>query len=418
MNTHPDVQQRPAQPQFRAGRMDSYITTRPFTLGNTGVTVPSGAEILFDGTKAHVDGAEYTLPFLRGAVKAGWMVLADAYNPDDPRYSQKTRAHIQVRPPKGGNPLDPQPRMAIVTTESDEREVGNVRQHAASTERGNRGYVRGQTPVNVTIRGVEAGQLVRTQRGMMEVEVQDGVTLDRELQTPAGERSKERLDLTSEKAAQALRVAQNAQVKPGQGISEDEMLDRMSEEDRAEYLARKDALRSQYVTDPAPTAALPRPASRQVVFRVASTKNGQHEGMSFTNTVGGGVQIGDASDGEVVGRVHGNDEVETFEQEGIKFTTTNASARKRPVVNSQTHVASSEPAAPVPAHLDVRRSIAKAVCPDFPANYDFALSPKKKLARLQADYEDRTDVLRAVFAAESDDMKALLIQEFPQAFAA
>jgi hypothetical protein len=39
------------------------------------------------------------------------------------------------------------------------------------------------------------------------------------------------------------------------------------------------------------------------------------------------------------------------------------------------------------------------------------------MARLQADYENRPDVLRAVFAAEGDEMKSILMQEFPQAFA-
>ena len=69
------------------------------------------------------------------------------------------------------------------------------------------------------------------------------------------------------------------------------------------------------------------------------------------------------------------------------------------------------------ASADVRRLVAKQLCPDFPENYNFTLDPKKKLARLQADYEDRHDVLKAVFAAEGDDFKMLLLQEFPQAFA-
>ena len=59
--------------------------------------------------------------------------------------------------------------------------------------------------------------------------------------------------------------------------------------------------------------------------------------------------------------------------------------------------------------------IAKAVCADFPDNYDFAVPVKKRMARLQADYENRPDVLRAVFAAEGDEMKSILMQEFPQA---
>jgi len=65
---------------------------------------------------------------------------------------------------------------------------------------------------------------------------------------------------------------------------------------------------------------------------------------------------------------------------------------------------------------DFRLKVARQLCPDFPTNYDFAQNQRKKLARLQADYEDRPDVIRAVFAAESDDFKSLLLNEFPQAF--
>jgi hypothetical protein len=65
----------------------------------------------------------------------------------------------------------------------------------------------------------------------------------------------------------------------------------------------------------------------------------------------------------------------------------------------------------------VCRKIARAICADFPDNYVFTDSPKKKLARLQADYEDRPDVIRAVAAAETDgEVKRRLIEEFPEAF--
>jgi hypothetical protein len=60
--------------------------------------------------------------------------------------------------------------------------------------------------------------------------------------------------------------------------------------------------------------------------------------------------------------------------------------------------------------------VAKAMCADFPPNYDFAAPAKKRVARLQADFEDRPDVIRAAFAAENDEVKQLLVNEFPQAF--
>ena len=65
--------------QFRANSFLTFITTRPFTLGQSGNQVRAGTEILFDGTKAIVEGTEYpSLPFLRGAVKAGSNPLADS----------------------------------------------------------------------------------------------------------------------------------------------------------------------------------------------------------------------------------------------------------------------------------------------------------------------------------------------------
>jgi hypothetical protein len=106
----------------------------------------------------------------------------------------------------------------------------------------------------------------------------------------------------------------------------------------------------------------------------------------------------------------GKPQIQEFEEDGVKFTTTNGPKRR-----DQPHPRSAEAQQPVMLRdgtAEVRRQVAQQLCPDFPANYDFAASPKKKLARLQADYEDRPDVLKAVFAAETDAFKALLVQEF------
>lgn len=406
---------------YRLGQPYRFIATKPFTLGQTGVQVRAGTEIFFDGTKAQVEGSEYTLPYLRGAAKAGWMVLAEEYDENDPAYQRRTSANIQVRhATQGGNPMNPQQRMTIATTESDEREVGNARQHAARTASQNKGYVRGQTPVNA----LQPGTLVRSQRGIMEVELQDGIEVpNRTLMTPSGERAKhQRLDLTTEDAARALHLAKNVAIQPGEGQTEDEMLAKMDEFQQAEYLSHKEALRAQYVNEPIaqPSAPIVRPSSRQVVARVKpGVRNGQQEGMRFTNSIGaGGVQIGDQSDGEIIGRVHRQDEIAEFEQEGIKFSTTNGPRRPQAHQAPEQLFASAATPPPMPAHLDVRRQIAKTLCLDFPDNYDFNLSPKKKLARVTADYEDRPDVIRAIYAAEGDDFKALLVQEFPHAFQA
>lgn len=401
------------------GRMRAFVATRTFVLGTTNVTLTRGTEVLFDGVTIEVDGIQHRVPIMRGAIKARWLVPMEEYNDNDPSYDRGVRADIGVRPAKGGNPLEHQPRMQITTTESDEREVRNVREHADRTAANNR-VVRNQT-----VSGVQTGQRVQSQRGLMVVEDQDGVEVDRQLVTPAGERAKQtRIDLTTNRAVEAMRVARDVTVQPGEGLSEDGMLARMNPEDREAYLAEKDAYRSRYVEDGGAglTTNLPRPESNRVVARVKSAAaTTRHEGgVSVRTTVGGNasLSIGDETDGTVVGRIRPTHD-EVVVQEGIQFRNSNLHAKQSSDGGSsvpQRVVASAAAPPVVPFHVDVRRKIAKAVCPDFPDNYDFAFSPKKKLARLQADYEDRKDVLHAVYAAESDDMKALLIQEFPQAF--
>jgi len=56
------------------------------------------------------------------------------------------------------------------------------------------------------------------------------------------------------------------------------------------------------------------------------------------------------------------------------------------------------------------------LCSDFPGDYDFNEHWKRRLARIQLNYSDRLDVVRAIFAAESDDFKRLVLEEFPAAF--
>jgi hypothetical protein len=114
----------------------------------------------------------------------------------------------------------------------------------------------------------------------------------------------------------------------------------------------------------------------------------------------------------VVAKIKSSDVKTTRVEDGITFSNTN--------VPDQTHTPRPRAAAVQTPEVspDIRLRIAQAWCPDFPSSYDFSASPKKKLARLQADFEDRPDVLRAVFAAESDEFKAQLVAEFPQAFSA
>jgi hypothetical protein len=41
---------------FRAGQVQTFIATRSFSLGATGVTVPEGSEVQYDGTSVSYAG--------------------------------------------------------------------------------------------------------------------------------------------------------------------------------------------------------------------------------------------------------------------------------------------------------------------------------------------------------------------------
>lgn len=370
----------PTQIQYRKGNMMTFVAARSFALGASGQNIAKGDEILFDGSTVEVAGETYNMPQLKGAISRGWVVLAQEFDMDDVSAEIPQTANVQVRhATQGGNPMNPHSvnRVSMTTAETDEREVGNIRSHADQTNVRNASYRRGTALNNGA-------------------ELQDGVPV-RTLKTLAGEKAKHaKTVLTSGSAAEAIRAAQSVTIDPGQGISESEMLERMDEQSREEYLTDKASRRAQYVDD----------APVKVVGRVKkSSENDTREGITAKVTTGGGVAIGDVS-----GMDTDKAQLREIEQDGIKFRTTNG-----PKDREQAHPRSQEAQQPIVLRdgtAEVRRQIAQQLCPDFPDNYDFADSPKKKMARLQADYDDRPDVLKAVFAAETDAFKALLVREF------
>lgn len=377
----------PDQIVFKLGQRQHFIAARTFALGKTGVSVPKGADVMYDGSVAEFGGAEYPVPELRGAIRVGWLVPQSTYDEEDTSAERPLAANIQVGSAVGGNPFERQqrPRTAMnAATESDEREVGNTRNHASAVTQRNTTYKRG-TPLNA--------------QGM---ELQDGVPV-RKLKTAAGERAKnQRQVLTGSNAASIIQEAEKeAKIDPGRGITEEEMLERMSPDEAAQYVATKNARKAQYLETDAP-----------VVGKVVSAEKTKKEAGGVTSTVStskGSQDIFDAT-----GMDPGKPVIKTIERDGMKFTTTNGPSEKE-----QPSPRAAEAQKPVmlkDGSVEVRRMIAKQLCPDFPTNYDFAASPRKKLARLQADYEDRPDVIRAVFAAEADDFKATLMSEFPGAF--
>jgi hypothetical protein len=358
---------------YRAGTPHKFIATRSFSLGNTGQTVPDGAEIEFDGSVVSYAGlAPVSMPQLRGAVKMGWLVLADDFDPMAPPPPPQM-AGIQMRAADGGNPMDPKPRREVTaaTVEDEEREVANVSQHAARTAARNQtNYRRGSEN-----RALPAGSVI--------VEEQDGIPV-RTLNTPTqtgGDVTQARSAIAAAKAA--------AKIKPGEGQTREQMIAKMSDEERAEYAQDVGARTAAY--DPERAA--------QVVAQIDSgPRTVEREGMKVTNEVGGGTAITD------LGGTGATPGTEVVVEEGVKFTRTKGVKKPTPpsAGNGDTEQA---------------RIIARSICKDFPDNYVFSDPIRKKIARLQADYDDRPDIIKAVAAADTDpDVRAKLLKEFPEAF--
>lgn len=410
----------PNQIRFRANEPQAFVATRNFTLGNTGATIPKGAEVLFDGSTVEFAGQKYSFPQLRGAIKLDWVVQPEVYDASDPNYGRPERANIQVRhATQGGNPMAPQPKMTISTTEADEREVMNTKRHAQQIRDTNRAYVRGN-PVTV-----QPGDTVLSRQGFEVVEEQDGVEIPgRSFKTASGDRSmKTATTLTAESVGAVLQRASNVTIEAGRGVTMEERLALMSDEEREVYLAERAADREATLAAmPPEQQAAERAAQsireRKVISQVRKAPVQRTEGILLTPDVGHGVEVADPTG------YGGRAKESVIVEDGITFRTTNGPERHTQAASNRSAVAPA-PAAPAQAKPtlpeappEVRKRIAKAVCSDFPDNYDFALPVRKRMARLQADYEDRPDVIQAVFAAEGDEMKALLIQEFPRAFQA
>jgi len=361
------------QIKFKTGVFQEFMATRSFAMGATNVTVAKGSELEFDGSTVRYGGATHSFPQLRGAVSSAWLVPTAEYDSDNSSYGQPVSANIKMRPPTDSGA----PAKAMVTLETDERVVMSSADHAANTRDQNR------------------SRSAPTTRRAGAADSQDGVEV-RTLKTAAGSRAMNtRTVLTAESAGSALRDAESVQIKPGRGLSQDEMLSRMDPEERESYLASKASIKSRYVDDDAPETV--------TVGKVVTAKVREAEGMKLTQQVGGGVEIADM--GGVGG---GKAKASTVTEDGITFKNTNGPENK-PKPHHRAEQAGINNAA-------ARLQVAKALCPEFPVSYDFSAPERKKLARLQADFEDRPDILRAVFAAETDSFKARLVEEFPQAF--
>lgn len=404
-----------AQIKFVPGQFQSFITTRKFALGNSGAEVQDGMEVLFDGTTAEVAGTRFTLPQLRGAVKAGWLVPAESY--DAEAVVVRPSANIQVRPAvnMNSNPLAPPQRSPITTAETDEQVVMTRGQRTAAAQQQTQQARGNRTAAAQPARG--AG-VARSFNGNLDVDAggaEYGIPVGRTLLTPA----KAVTEVTRDSVGQAIMAADKVKVQPGQGITEEEMLSRMSPEDQEAYLAKKEAARAGVTSRLNPNYSGPavtqyeKPAhGSRVVGSVKTARTQSSEGISAKVTTGGGTEVYDPTG------TGGQVQETVVESEGIRFSNTNGPKKGfqplQPAAVEEPTVSKIEK----DGTAEARKQIAKAICPDFPADqYNFSDHWKRRLAMIRLNYEGRADIIRAIFAAESDDFKKVLFEEFPDVFA-
>lgn len=432
------------QIKFVPGKPERYISTKSFQLGGTGQSVMDGMEIFFDGTNVELNGNRFILPTLRGAITKGWLVRAEEYDPDQ-EPAPAVSANIGVRSANdlGQNPLSPARRNSIVTVESDERVVMSRGERTAQTN---------QRTADVRATQGRAGAAVVRGRDVDAGGSEFGVPVQRTFQTAARTAS----EVTPGSVGQAIRQADQVKIQPGTGVSEDDLIAHMSEEEREQYYEEKEARKADvltrapgYIPPPAITsnlashnqpgmqrqASAPRTPARQAVSsvvqvgRVAPSQVKVSEGITCGVTTGGGTEVFDAS---------GTDQKaaeSTTVVDGITFRNTNgpkkayqnaAPASQEPVQRTVTEMVSQPQVAAYQEDsqsridrdgtADTRRMVAKSLCNDFPMDYSFSDHWKKRLARIRLNYEERQDIIRAIFAAESDEFKKLLLGEFPEVF--
>jgi hypothetical protein len=261
-----------------------------------------------------------------------------------------------------------------------------------------------------------------------------GIEVERQFKTPA----RTSLEVTPNTVGVAIRDAELVKIQPGAGISEGELLAKMTDEERAVYVAEKEARKGDiqsrtpgYVpppvvttnlasmnqpgmrSQPQPKAQVITPSATPVVGKVASTQSKVQDGISVGLTSGGGVETFDASGST------GQATESVLEHEGITFRNTNGPKKgfgMAPALEATPSDAEPKSRIDNDGTADYRRMVAKSLCKDFPDDYSFSDHWKRRIAMIRLNYEKCPEVIRAIFAAESDEFKKLLIEEFPEAF--
>lgn len=426
------------QIKFRPGTMIKFFSTKSFALGSTGYNVTDGMEVLFDGTTVEFSGNRFTLPGLRGAIKAQWLVLPEEYDAImESGGVGPVSANVQVRSTSdlGQNPMQPARKGMIATVESDERIVMSRGDRAESVQQARtaQNQARDQArPSGGVARAFGSG------KGIDVGGAEFGTPVARTFTTPA----KQTPEVTPNSVGQAIMAADKVKVQPGQGMSESEMLSRMSDDDREAYLSEKEARKADvlsrtvgYEREERSTSNLAsnnqlgsqvkQASAPRTVGRVSGHKVSTTEGFTTTLATGRGVEIADLS-----GMDDAPARQDTVSSEGMTFRNTNGPRKAfKPVVSSDSAEASTDADYIVPVRheepqsridkdgtADTRKLIAKSICKEFPDDYDFSAHWKRRLATIRLNYEGNFEVIRAIFAAESDDFKKLLLEEFPEAF--
>ena len=386
-------------------QLREYTVTNTFQLGQTGQNVERGQTILWDGYGiVEIDGQQLREPKMRGAAKMGWLVPSESFDPGDFTATIPRPAGMSMRPSDGGNPLNPTNRhIPQVVPSAQDRSVMNVAEHSSQTAAINVNPPRGlraAQPGNYRGMGTayHGGNFV----GGNSVDAAQVSVVDRTFQSPA----KSSTDFTKVSPGEALARAESVKIQTRPGLTREQMLSQLVPEEQQAYLADTASLSSGHYDQPVQVVANVRKPSR----------SGETEGIQYQTTTSGGAVIQDGS-----AMSHGGKpDVQVVESEGILFTNTNGPKKDVTPVAAPPVPVAAPPVAEVSissTDAAVRKSIAKRMCEDFPEIYDFTVPEKKRLSRVIADFEDRPDVILAIYSAETDSMKSKLVAEFPQAFA-
>lgn len=392
----------PTQIQFVRNNPHTFIAVKKFALGNTGIDVVPGDEVEFDGSLVSVNNQQVSLPQLKGSIALGWLVLAKDYDPNA-ALQRAPSANIQVRNAvsTSTNSQIPPQRTTITTTDSDERVVMTNSQRTAAAQQ-QTAIARGQARNEGQVRNFAGGG------GSVE---QGGAEYGREIPRSFKTRANTTTEITPNSVGYAEMQANQVKIDPGKGVSEEDVLATMTEAEVEAYHAKKESKREEIASrlnpkfQGSPVTQLA-PMQSSVVGRVKSAKAQTSEGVTSRVTTGGGSEIFDPSTG------NGGGKQSVVEVEGIRMTNTNGPRARAPQASEESPVSKIEK----DGTADARRMVAKSLCADFPEQYNFGDHWKRRIAMIRLNYENRSDVIRAIFAAESDDFKKVLLEEFPEVF--